>query len=186
MASKDRTTSYPCPQPTGRRPGRSAVTDPGHPLFGRRFVHLARALTVWAISSSPTATPWCCGTLRPPVWSRHRQKPLTKLYSHAITEPFLLRSNARCYALQPNPTLWNRLPHVANLFPRRPHGAPPGGDRCTMPTRTYPNICPQGCHVHPTIDTASSVEPSRKPALAVRPGRAGPTTWLARRGHRHH
>ena len=37
MASKDRTTSYPCPQPTGRRPGRVEVTDPGHPLFGRRF-----------------------------------------------------------------------------------------------------------------------------------------------------
>ena len=41
---------------------------------------------------------------------------------------------------------------------------------------TPPTSGPQGCHVHPTIDTASSVEPSRKPALAVRPGRAGPNS----------
>jgi hypothetical protein len=36
----------------------------------------ARAPTVWAISSSPTATPWCSGfPRRPPVWSCHRQSP---------------------------------------------------------------------------------------------------------------
>ena len=49
-----------------------------------------------------------------------------------------------------------------------------------MPTSLRPNIWPARLSLHPTIDTASSVEPSRKPALAVRPGRAGPPTRLAR------
>src|SRR5262249_45728836 len=35
---------------------------------------LARALTAWAISLSPTATPWSCGPPSPPrMWSRHRR-----------------------------------------------------------------------------------------------------------------
>src|SRR4029434_10568017 len=33
-----------------------------------------------------------------------------------------------------------------------------------------PTSGPQGRHLHPPIDTASGVEPSRKPALAVCPG----------------
>jgi hypothetical protein len=33
----------------------------------------ARALTAWAISLSPTVTPWSCGFPRQPrIWSRHR------------------------------------------------------------------------------------------------------------------
>jgi len=41
-----------------------------------RWSRRARAPTVWALFSSPTATPWCCGFPRPPpVWSRHRQSP---------------------------------------------------------------------------------------------------------------
>ena len=149
MASKDRTTSYPCPQPTGRRPGRSGSHRPGASTL--------RASSFALVSTRPR--PHSVGyifvayrdtmVLRIPqaatslVTPPPESQPLTKLTSHAITESsFLARSNARCYALQPNPTLEPTLPHMANPYPRRPHGAPPGGDRCTMPTSLRPNIWP--------------------------------------------
>jgi hypothetical protein len=96
----------------------------------------ARAPTVWAISSWPTAPPWCCGVLRRrPVWS-WRQSPNRCLNLPRMPSPSSLlgRSNAQCYALQPPPTLAPTLPHVAHASPRRPHGALPGGDRCTTPS----------------------------------------------------
>src|SRR5262244_35575 len=41
---------------------------------------LVRALTAWAISLSPTATPWSCGFPRPPrIWSRHHPSLLPSL-----------------------------------------------------------------------------------------------------------
>jgi hypothetical protein len=99
------------------------VTDPTHPLFGRRFALLStrprphsvgyifvayRDTMVLRLSHAATSL----GAAPP------ESAPRTKLTTHAVTELIAFLRNARCYALQPNATLESTLPRVANPYPR--------------------------------------------------------------------
>ena len=105
-------------------------------VAGLYCLRRVRALTAWAISLSPPAPPGSCGCPRPPrLGSCHRPRLPPSLTGPRLPylRAWLSLSQARCAVLHPHPSLASTLARGAHPSPRRPHGALPGGERCTPP-----------------------------------------------------
>jgi len=121
------------------------VTDPTHPLFGRRFPLLS------AYPQAPTATHVFvtyqgCMVLRIPRAGTNLLPQLprvsTTLTSHAITD--LIALAEQCEVLCPTPRghLAHPQPRPPRRDPRRTRGHLPGDNRWTAPTSSPPSIWP--------------------------------------------
>ena len=180
----------PVDNPPVDDPAEVEVTDSSPPLYGRRFALLStrprppsvgyvfvadRDTMVLRIPQAATSL------LMPPP----EPQPLPHLTSHAIPE--LIACAEPCAVLCPATQLWHRLSPTWQTRIRADLTALFQEVIAAQLRADHPPTSgPQGRHLQPAIDPASSGEPARKPALAVCPGRAGPPTRLARRGHREH